>query len=69
MIQKMKLSKFWKLSLGLLFFGIAQRLFYTGAVSPWAKDRDVPILLIVLSLVALVLIEEYAVNARVVRGN
>lgn len=55
MIQKMKLSKFWRLSLGLLFFGIGQRLFYTGAVSPWAKDRNVPLLLIVLSLVALVL--------------
>lgn len=55
MIQKMKLSKFWRLSLGLLFFGIGQRLFYTGAVSPWAKDRNVSILLIVLSLVALVL--------------
>ncbi|MFH0422663.1 hypothetical protein ACHBIF_01400 [Streptococcus sp. A11] len=55
MIQKIKLSKFWRLSLGLLFFGIGQRLFYTGVVSPWAKDRSLPVLLIVLSLVALVL--------------
>lgn len=55
MIQKIKLSKFWRLSLGLLFFGIGQRLFYTGVVSPWARDRGLPILLLVLNFVALVL--------------
>lgn len=55
MIQKIKLSKFWRLSLGLLLFGIGQRLFYTGVVSPWARDRGLPILLLVLNFVALVL--------------
>lgn len=53
MIQKMKLSRFWRLSLGLLLLGIGQRLFYTGVVSPWARDRGLPILLITLSLVSL----------------
>lgn len=53
MIHKMKLSKFWRLSLGLLLLGVGQRLIYTGAVSPWARDRNLPILLLVLSLVAL----------------
>lgn len=53
MIQNIKISRFWRLSLGLLLFGIGQRLFYTGAVSPWATDRGMPVLLIVLSLVAI----------------
>lgn len=55
MIHKMKLSRFWRLSLGLLLLGIGQRLIYTGAVSPWAKDRGLSLILLVLSLVALVL--------------
>lgn len=55
MIDKLKFSKFWRLSLGLLLLGIGQRLIYTGAVSPWATDRGLPVLLIILSLVALVL--------------
>lgn len=55
MIHKMKLSRFWRLSLSLLLLGIGQRLMYTGVVSPWARDRGLPVLLLVLSLVALVL--------------
>lgn len=53
MIDKLKFSKFWRLSLGLLFLGIGQRFFYTGAISPWATDRGRPVLLVVLSLVTL----------------
>lgn len=55
MIHKTKHSRFWRLSLGLLLLGIGQRLLYTGVVSPWARDRSLPILLLVLSLVALAL--------------
>ena len=55
MIQKMKLSRFWRLSIGLLLLGIGQRLIYTGAVSPWAKGRGLPLHLLGLSLVALVI--------------
>lgn len=54
MIDKWKLSRFWRLSLGLLLLGMGQRLLYTGAVSPWAMDRGLPVLLLLLSLVALV---------------
>ncbi|CYU95931.1 hypothetical protein [Streptococcus suis] len=53
MIHEVKFSRFWRLSLGLLLLGIGQRLLYTGAISPWARDRGLPIFLIVLSLVAL----------------
>ncbi len=55
MNHKMKLSRFWRLSLSLLLLGIGQRLMYTGVVSPWARDRGLPVLLLVLSLVAFVL--------------
>ncbi|NQK93803.1 hypothetical protein HO498_05945 [Streptococcus suis] len=53
MIDKLKFSKFWRLSLGLFLLGIGQRLIYTGAISPWATDRGLSVLLLVLSLVAL----------------
>ncbi|MBF0839744.1 hypothetical protein [Streptococcus acidominimus] len=43
------------MSLSLLLLGIGQRLMYTGVVSPWARDRGLPVLLLVLSLVAFVL--------------
>lgn len=48
-------SKFWRLSLGLLFFGIGQRLMFTGIVLPWATDTSIPIVSAVLSLVSVLL--------------
>lgn len=53
MTNKLNLSKFWKLSLGLLLLGIGQRLFYTVAVSPWATDRGTPLLVVVISFASL----------------
>lgn len=46
-----KPTLFKRLALGLLAFGVSQRLLMLGVVSPWARDKVFPLVLLVLGLI------------------
>lgn len=74
-----KIPPFWRLVLGLCFFGLGQRLFLTGVLSSWATDTTLsfflPLLSLVFLLVALFLIlpigirfyKEYRFDKRLIK--
>lgn len=46
----LRLSRFWRLAIGLLFLGVGQRLLFTGAISPVIVEEGLSLILTLFSL-------------------
>lgn len=51
----LRLSRFWRLAIGLLFLGVGQRLLFTGAISPVIVEEGLSLILTLFSLLFLII--------------
>ena len=51
----LRLSRFWRLAIGLLFLGVGQRLLFTGAISPVIVEERLSLIRTLFSLLFLII--------------
>ena len=51
----LRLSRFWRLAIGLLFLGVGQRLLFTGAIFPVIVEEGLSLILTLFSLLFLII--------------